>query len=54
MATQRTGRQVGDGEVVSTIKARAGFLDRPVLTVLVVSTASVCIAFAVLYFYYLR
>jgi hypothetical protein len=54
MAVQGTPRQAGDGEVVSPVKARAGFLDRPVLTVLVVSTALVCIAFAALYFYYLR
>ncbi len=52
MATQ--GRQTGDGEVVSTVKARQGFLDWPVLKVLLVSTGLVCVAFIVIYFYYVR
>lgn len=53
MAIHGTTRQAGDGEVVSPVKARAGFLDRPVLAVLTISTALVCVAFAFLYFYYL-
>ena len=40
-----------DGHIVETaVEARAGFLDRPVLAVLVVSTAVVIVAFAMIYF----
>jgi hypothetical protein len=40
-----------DGHIVETaVEARAGFLDRPVLAVLVVSTAVVIVAFAMTYF----
>lgn len=53
MAIQGTAREPGDGEVVSPVRARQGFLDRPVLAVLVVSTGLVLVAFAFLYFYYL-
>ena len=39
-----------NGHIVETaVEARAGFLDRPVLAVLVVSTAAVIIAFAMTY-----
>ena len=40
-----------DGHIVETaVEARAGFLDRPVLAVLVVSTAVAIVAFALTYF----
>ena len=40
-----------NGHIVETaVEARAGFLDRPVLAVLVVSTAVVVVAFAMTYF----
>jgi hypothetical protein len=40
-----------NGHTVETaVEARAGFLDRPVLVVLVVSTAVVVVAFAMTYF----
>jgi hypothetical protein len=40
-----------DGHIVETaVEARAGFLDRPVLAVLVVSTAVVIVAFATTFF----
>ena len=35
--------------VESAVEARAGFLDRPVLAVLVVSTALIMIAFALVF-----
>ena len=35
--------------VESPVEARAGFLDRPVLVVLITSLALVCILFAVIY-----
>lgn len=39
-----------NGHIVETaVEARAGFLDRPVLAVLVASTALVIIAFALVY-----
>ena len=39
------------GHVVATpVEARAGFLDRPVLLVLLVSTAIVIVGFALVYF----
>ena len=39
-----------DGHIVETaVEARAGFLDRPVLVVLVVSTAVVIVAFTMTY-----
>ena len=39
-----------NGRIVETaVEARAGFLDRPVLVVLVVSTAVVIVAFALAY-----
>ena len=39
-----------NGHIVETaVEARAGFLDRPVLTVLVVSTVVVVVAFALTY-----
>ena len=38
------------GQIVETaVEARAGFLDRPVLVVLIVSTVAVIIFFAVAY-----
>ena len=40
----------GRAELTGT-EARQGFLDRPVLVVLVVSTLLVCILFAVAYFW---
>ena len=40
-----------NGHIVETaVEARAGFLDRPVLIVLVASTAVVIVAFAMIYF----
>ena len=42
-----------NGRVVETaVEARAGFLDRPVMAVLVVSTLLAAIAFAVVYLAY--
>jgi len=38
--------------VESPVEARAGFLDRPVLLVLVASTVLVCALFALVYFGY--
>ena len=38
--------------VESPVEARAGFLDRPVLIVLISSLALVCILFALIYFAY--
>jgi hypothetical protein len=39
-----------NGHTVETaVEARAGFLDRPVLVVLVVSTALIVVAFALVY-----
>jgi hypothetical protein len=38
--------------VESSVEARAGFLDRPVLVVLTTSLALVCILFALVYFGY--
>lgn len=35
-------------EELTPVEARAGFLDRPVLVVLVVSTAMVCVLFGLL------
>ena len=40
---RRTGR-----EELSPVEARAGFLDRPVLVVLIASTAMVCVVFGLL------
>jgi hypothetical protein len=41
------------GRTVETpVEARAGFLDRPVLVVLVASTVLVCVLFALVYFGY--
>ena len=40
-----------NGHIVETpVEARAGFLDRPVLAVLVISTALVIVGFALIYF----
>ena len=39
-----------NGQIVETpVEARAGFLDRPVLVVLVVSVIAVVVAFALIY-----
>jgi hypothetical protein len=38
--------------VESPVEARAGFLDRPVLIVLITSLALVCILFALIYISY--
>jgi hypothetical protein len=38
--------------VLSATEARQGFRDRPVLLVLTVSVALVCIIFAAIYFHY--
>jgi hypothetical protein len=43
-------RQEGGHIVETPVEARAGYLDRPVVKVLVVSTLLVVILFAVLYF----
>ena len=51
---QGTARNAGDGKTVTPVQARQGFLDRPVLVVLFVSTALICGAFAIIYFYYLH
>lgn len=40
---RRTG-----SEELTPVEARAGFLDRPVLVVLITSTAMVCVVFALL------
>jgi hypothetical protein len=53
MTMQGSARNAGDGKELTPTQARQGFLDRPVLAVLVVSTALICAAFAILYFYYL-
>jgi hypothetical protein len=42
-------RQAGDGVVESATEARQGFLDRPVLAVLVVSTGLIVLIFAALW-----
>jgi hypothetical protein len=44
MPTQERGRTVE-----TAVEARAGFLDRPVLAILIVSTAIVIVAFALVY-----
>ena len=44
MPTQERGRTVE-----TAVEARAGFLDRPVLAILIVSTAVVIVAFALVY-----
>lgn len=38
-----------DREELTPVEARQGFLDRPVLTILVVSTGLVCVLFALLW-----
>jgi hypothetical protein len=43
-------RQEGGHIVETPVEARAGYLDRPVAKVLIVSTLLVVILFAVLYF----
>ncbi len=53
MAIQGTARNAGDGKELTPVQARQGFLDRPVLAVLIVSTALICAAFVFLYFYHL-
>jgi hypothetical protein len=40
----------GPRTVETSVEARTGFLDRPVLTILSVSTALVILAFALIYF----
>jgi hypothetical protein len=45
-------RQEGRHIVETPVEARAGFLDRPVVAVLVVSTALVALLFAGLYIAY--
>jgi hypothetical protein len=42
-------RKEGRKIVETSVEARAGFLDRPVLTILGVSTALVILAFALIY-----
>jgi hypothetical protein len=42
----------GDRVVESPVEARAGFLDRPVLAVLTISTIAVIGLFALIYFGY--
>ena len=44
MPTQERGHTVE-----TAVEARAGFLDRPVLAILIVSTAIVIVAFALVY-----
>jgi hypothetical protein len=44
MPTQERGHTVE-----TAVEARAGFLDRPVLAILIVSTAVVIVAFALVY-----
>lgn len=41
-------RRILGREEVTGVEARQGFLDRPVLVVLVVSTVMVCVVFAIL------
>ena len=45
-------RKEGERVIETAVEARAGFLDRPVMAVLVVSTALVTVLFAVIYFAY--
>lgn len=45
-------RKEGGHVVETAVEARAGFLDRPVLVVLMVSTALVMGLFAIVYFAY--
>ena len=45
-------RQEGGHIVETPVEARAGYLDRPVMKVLVVSTLLVVFLFAVVYFVY--
>lgn len=47
------GSKTANRTVLTETQARQGFRDRPVLLVLIASTALVCIGFAILYFYYL-
>jgi F0F1-type ATP synthase membrane subunit c/vacuolar-type H+-ATPase subunit K len=42
-------RQAGDGVVETATEARQGFRDRPVLVVLVASTALIAVLFAMLW-----
>lgn len=42
-------RQNTDREELTPVEARQGFLDRPVLTILIVSTGLVCVLFALLW-----
>jgi hypothetical protein len=44
----RRWRDRGDREVLTPVEARAGFLDRPVLIVLIVSVAMVSVLFALM------
>jgi hypothetical protein len=41
-------RRILGREEITGVEARQGFLDRPVLVVLVVSTVMVCVVFAIL------
>lgn len=43
--TPSTRHNPGDGETITGVEARAGFLDRPVLVVLVVSLVLITAAF---------
>ncbi len=53
MAMNESARHAGDGKELNAVQARQGFRDRPVLVVLTISTLLICVAFAVVYFYYL-
>jgi hypothetical protein len=43
-------REIEGHKVETAVEARAGFLDRPVLVVLSVSTATIVVVFALLWF----
>jgi hypothetical protein len=45
-------RRTGTELEVTPTEARQGFLDRPVLVVLIASVALVCVAFAAIFFGY--
>jgi hypothetical protein len=47
-------RQEGENVVETPVEARAGYLDRPVAKVLVISTGLVVVLFAIVYFVVLK
>jgi hypothetical protein len=51
MVVVQTMHKEGQKTVETSIEARAGFLDRPVLIILGISTALVILAFVLIYFF---